>query len=214
MTENGLERKVNGTPVSKNVMSLLELQYVPVAAEAVNKGDYDIARGALEHVLEDTGQAERYGEAFMLGTFATKEGIQTATKVLSGDYNKVAQSSKVLDLINYLKLTSGFKLTEHFSQHELRVLSVRLLPYKDKTLGDMNKEMAEAQKIIDMAKSDQGHNVTEMHIQKAYEIMALYGRVTEVISTLTDANTILLTQKATEMSNENYVKDVKQRVLG
>ncbi|MBI2042856.1 hypothetical protein HYT25_00515 [Candidatus Pacearchaeota archaeon] len=197
--------------VSKTTEFLLENNMVRVAATAVNRGDYDTAKGALALHARNLG-AEVYREIEPYLKFASPEAVENVTKDKFKHYSDVLNSATMLELFNYFSHTNGFNLSQNYELDELRALQARMFMHKDKTFGEIKERLEKAEEIIKKSQT-KGHQLPPGAVEEAFMMRDLYRGYFMAVNKLMEYDVAALETNARKTANETVLKNVSRDVF-
>ncbi|MDD5012449.1 MAG: hypothetical protein PHQ66_02280 [Candidatus Nanoarchaeia archaeon] len=125
----------------KYLEDLTRYNYANVAHRLLsNKEDAPFARGALEKLVGGFGVDKDILEGLKAGTFASKEGIQTAIQIYAGKYEKALGS---LSIPEFYDVRYG-SLKSILGDEDANKAKAVFEKYKDQTVGSITKKFRQA----------------------------------------------------------------------
>jgi len=177
--EKKSEKEENKKKQEGYLSDLKTFAYGGVSGNALAREDYNFANVSLEKLASDMGlDTDGRLEGFLKGTFASKEGTETATNIYAGKYNSARDKSTTSNLwkfydeyaIKYLGDLKG-KAEEEIGK------------FNDAEYGKIKEKYLAASEIL----KSQTLNFSKEQKEKAKKEMEKYGKVVTTLEILNKA---------------------------
>jgi len=183
----------------KYLEDLTRYQYANVAGRfMMNKEDSRFIPGALEKMVDSFGIDKDMIEGFKAGAFASKEGVETATKIYAQKYHQALEN---LSLSEFYDVRSG-TLKSLFGDEKAEEYKSFFGKYEGQTVGSIVKKITQSQTII----NDQTGLFDEEKKKEAKKTLEKYASISNVIKLLEDRNFEELRSGATKLTYKELIK--------
>ncbi|MDO8467571.1 MAG: hypothetical protein Q7S56_01320 [Nanoarchaeota archaeon] len=154
--------------------------YGAIAGRHIEQKDPRGAQISLEKLASKDGlNLGKDLEAFVKGTYASKEGIQTASIISANNYGKAMANSTASKLWDFYKDIRG----KYIGEEEKERVETEVERFKDVNYGEIKKKMEAAEEIL-KSKTD---NFTKEQKEKAKKELEKYQKIYILFATLNDA---------------------------
>lgn len=194
--------------LSDTVRNLQDNEFGPLAFEAVQRGDADSARAAIDLIHKSLGDP-RYDHMIS----SARDNPDNAAIGYANDYLTALKSATIGDMYTSLDQSKGFSLDNYFSKSVKRTAEAVLEPYLGRTPNQLETDEKTAQeKMQKMLQNAGSANSSTIRTLRG-ELAAISGAL-QIYKQLIDMHAYGLKTTLADKTGENKMKSLKDKFIG
>ncbi|HTY44311.1 MAG TPA: hypothetical protein VMC80_03645 [Patescibacteria group bacterium] len=186
---------------------LLRYQYAPVAKKSEEEPDSPQMKGCLENLARDMDIKNTIYSNYHDAAMASAEGRKLVANTYTSKWSETYGKATVQELFDYYSDAKDFKLSQYFSEGDLKVIWAKLSVFKDKKMKEIDDELKGVTEILKNARKE-GDHASEEDIRNANSLKLMYEEAKKILTTFEAMKIDTFTLAGTQVGLKQSLKSV------